>query len=112
MDDTDPLVARVTLVTRVRLGRRVLIHPGAVLGAGGTWAQDIIWANQVLAEKGVRRIGPYKVTSTMGNSVSACLATAFGSQGVNYTVTSACSTSSSGAPANSSSRTISNSSPA
>jgi 3-oxoacyl-[acyl-carrier-protein] synthase-1 len=66
---------------------------GAVLGAGGTWAQDIIWANQVLAEKGVRKIGPYKVTSTMGNSVSACLATAFGIQGVNYSVTSACSTS-------------------
>jgi 3-oxoacyl-[acyl-carrier-protein] synthase I len=66
---------------------------GAVLGAGGTWAQDIIWANQVLAEKGVRKIGPYKVTSTMGNSVSACLSTAFGVQGVSYSVTSACSTS-------------------
>jgi 3-oxoacyl-[acyl-carrier-protein] synthase-1 len=66
---------------------------GAVLGAGGTWAQDIIWANDVLKEKGVRRIGPYKVTSTMGNSVSACLATAFGIQGMSYSVTSACSTS-------------------
>jgi 3-oxoacyl-[acyl-carrier-protein] synthase-1 len=66
---------------------------GAVLGAGGTWAKDIVDSNKILDEKGVKRIGPYKVTSTMGNSVSACLATAFKIKGVNYTISSACSTS-------------------
>ncbi len=70
-------------------------HPriGAIVGAGGTWAKDIVDSNKILAEKGVKRIGPYKVTSTMGNSVSACLATAFKIKGVNYTISSACSTS-------------------
>ncbi len=66
---------------------------GAILGAGGTWSKDIVDSNQILHDKGVKRIGPYKVTSTMGNSVSACLATAFKIRGVNYTISSACSTS-------------------
>jgi 3-oxoacyl-[acyl-carrier-protein] synthase-1 len=77
------------------LTRDEISHPriGAILGSGGTWAKDLVEANQVLETKGVRRIGPYKVTSTMGNSVSACLATAFHIKGVNYTISSACSTS-------------------
>ncbi len=66
---------------------------GAILGSGGTWSKDIVDSNIILDQKGVKRIGPYKVTSTMGNSVSACLATAFQIRGVNYTISSACSTS-------------------
>jgi len=44
-------------------------------------------------EKGLRRVGPYRVTQTMGSTVSACLATPFKIQGANYSISSACSTS-------------------
>ena len=43
--------------------------------------------------KGVKRVGPYRVTRTMGSTVSACLATPFKIKGVNYSITSACATS-------------------
>lgn len=88
-------VAMTEAVEDSGLSRDAISHPriGAILGSGGTWAKDLVESNQVLETKGVRRIGPYKVTSTMGNSVSACLATAFRIQGVNYTISSACSTS-------------------
>ncbi|HET8791658.1 MAG TPA: beta-ketoacyl synthase N-terminal-like domain-containing protein, partial [Modicisalibacter sp.] len=47
----------------------------------------------VLREKGLRRVGPYRVTRTMGSTVSACLATPFKIKGVNYSISSACATS-------------------
>jgi len=43
--------------------------------------------------KGIRRVGPYRVPRTMGSSINASIATAFGITGVNYGVTSACATS-------------------
>jgi 3-oxoacyl-[acyl-carrier-protein] synthase-1 len=48
---------------------------------------------EVLKEKGIRRVGPYMVTKTMSNGVSACLATGAKIRGINYAITSACSTS-------------------
>lgn len=50
-------------------------------------------AIDILRDKGVRRIGPYRVTRTMSSTVSACLATPFKIKGVNYSVSSACATS-------------------
>jgi len=47
----------------------------------------------ILREKGLKRVGPYRVTRTMGSTVSACLATPFKIKGVNYSISSACSTS-------------------
>jgi 3-oxoacyl-[acyl-carrier-protein] synthase-1 len=46
-----------------------------------------------MRERGLRRVGPYRVTQTMGSTVSACLATPFKIKGVNYSISSACSTS-------------------
>jgi len=46
-----------------------------------------------MRERGLRRVGPYRVTQTMGSTVSACLATPFSIKGVNYSISSACSTS-------------------
>ena len=46
-----------------------------------------------MRSKGVKRVGPYRVTRTMGSTVSACLATPFKIKGVNYSITSACATS-------------------
>jgi len=66
---------------------------GLVVGSGGASTLNIVQAADILREKGVRRVGPYMVTRTMGSTNSACLATPFKIKGVNYTITSACSTS-------------------
>ena len=66
---------------------------GIVVGSGGASSSNLIEAADILREKGIKRVGPYRVTRTMGSTVSACLATAFKIKGVNYSITSACSTS-------------------
>lgn len=71
-------------------------HPrtGLVAGSGGVASSELIDATDTLREKGVRKVGPYRVTRTMASSVSANLATPFAIKGVNYSITSACATSS------------------
>jgi 3-oxoacyl-[acyl-carrier-protein] synthase-1 len=66
---------------------------GLIAGSGGASAANIVEAADGMREKGLRRVGPYRVTRTMGSTVSACLATPFKIKGVNYSITSACSTS-------------------
>ena len=66
---------------------------GIVAGSGGASSSNLTEAADILKEKGLKRIGPYRVTRTMGSTVSACLATPFKIKGVNYSITSACSTS-------------------
>ncbi len=66
---------------------------GIVMGSGGGSPKDQLESFDVMRERGIRRVGPYRVTRTMSSSVSACLATAFGIKGVNYSISSACSTS-------------------
>lgn len=66
---------------------------GLIAGSGGASTVDILESAEVLKTKGVRRVGPYRVTRAMGSTVSACLATPFKIKGVNYSITSACSTS-------------------
>ena len=70
-------------------------HPrtGLVMGSGGASSASQVEAADILRERGVKRVGPYRVTQTMGSTVSANLATAFQIKGVNYSMTSACSTS-------------------
>lgn len=69
------------------------VRTGLIAGSGGASSANIVEAADVLREKGMRRVGPYRVTRTMGSTVSACLATPFKIKGVNYSITSACSTS-------------------
>ncbi len=69
------------------------IRTGLVAGSGGASARNLVDSADTLREKGVKRVGPYRVTQTMGSTVSACLATPFKIKGVNYSITSACSTS-------------------
>jgi 3-oxoacyl-[acyl-carrier-protein] synthase-1 len=69
------------------------IRTGIVAGSGGAGCSDIIEAVDTLRAKGVRRVGPYRVTRTMGSAVSANLATALSIKGTNYSLTSACATS-------------------
>jgi 3-oxoacyl-[acyl-carrier-protein] synthase-1 len=66
---------------------------GIVAGSGGASSSNLTEAADILREKGLKRVGPYRVTRTMGSTVSACLATPFKIKGVNYSITSACSTS-------------------
>jgi 3-oxoacyl-[acyl-carrier-protein] synthase-1 len=66
---------------------------GLVAGAGGTSTSSMLEAAATLEEKGIRRVGPYMVTKTMSSGVSACLATGAKIKGVNYSISSACSTS-------------------
>jgi 3-oxoacyl-[acyl-carrier-protein] synthase-1 len=66
---------------------------GIIMGSGGASSNNQVEAADILREKGVKRIGPYRVTQTMGSTVSACLATPFKIKGVNYSISSACATS-------------------
>ncbi|MEJ2106893.1 MAG: beta-ketoacyl-ACP synthase I [Acidiferrobacteraceae bacterium] len=66
---------------------------GIIVGSGGASHANIVLTADILREKGVRKVGPYMVTRTMGSTVSANLATAFKIKGVNYSISSACSTS-------------------
>lgn len=66
---------------------------GIVAGSGGASSASQVEAADILRERGIRRVGPYRVTQTMGSTVSACLATPFQIKGVNYSISSACSTS-------------------
>ena len=66
---------------------------GIIAGSGGASSSNQIEAIDLLREKGIKRVGPYRVTQTMASTVSACLATPFRIKGVNYSIASACSTS-------------------
>ena len=73
----------------------VLSNPrvGIVAGSGGASTRTQTITADITREKGPKRIGPYAVTKTMGSTVAAILGTAFKLQGVNYSISSACSTS-------------------
>jgi 3-oxoacyl-[acyl-carrier-protein] synthase-1 len=66
---------------------------GLIMGSGGASSSNQIEAADILRNKGLRRVGPYRVTQVMGSTTSACLATPFKIKGVNYSMSSACATS-------------------
>jgi len=66
---------------------------GLIAGSGGASTENVALAVDTLREKGIRRVGPYMVPRTMSSTNSACLATPFKIRGVNYSISSACSTS-------------------
>ncbi|GAB6196256.1 beta-ketoacyl-ACP synthase I [Lysobacter xanthus] len=88
-------VAAMDAVAHAGLDPAVLRTPraGAIAGSGGGSAQWQIETGDLLKAKGVRRVGPYMVPRTMCSTVSAALATAFGIQGVSYSISAACATS-------------------
>lgn len=70
------------------------VHTGLVAGSGGPSTSNFFIAHNAVREKGSpKRMGPFMVTRCMSSTVSACLATPFRIKGVNYSITSACSTS-------------------
>lgn len=67
---------------------------GLVVGSGGPSTSNLFDANRIVLEKGApKKMGPFMVTRCMSSTNSACLATPFKIKGVNYSITSACSTS-------------------
>jgi len=67
---------------------------GLVMGSGGPSTSNFFLAHNIVVEKGSpKRMGPFMVTRCMSSTNSACLATPFRIKGVNYSITSACSTS-------------------
>ncbi|MDZ7829913.1 MAG: beta-ketoacyl-ACP synthase I [Halofilum sp. (in: g-proteobacteria)] len=66
---------------------------GLIVGSGGGSTSNLVQAADTLRERGVRKIGGFQVPKVMSSTVSACLATPFRIQGVNYTISSACATS-------------------
>ena len=69
------------------------INTGIVMGQGGPSTYQLQQAFDIAREKGVKKIGPYMVTRGMASGNSATLATPFKIKGVNYSISSACSTS-------------------
>ena len=67
---------------------------GIIMGSGGTSCASQLECADIIRTRGVKRAGPYRVTQIMGSTVSACLATPFKIKGYNYSMTSACATSS------------------
>ena len=66
---------------------------GLIMGSGGASHQNVIESADILRSKGIKRVGPYRVPRTMGSTTSACLSTLFKIKGINYSISSACSTS-------------------
>ena len=67
---------------------------GLIMGSGGPSTKNLFEAHRIVIEKGApKRMGPFMVTRGMSSTNSACLATPFRIKGVNYSITSACSTS-------------------
>jgi 3-oxoacyl-[acyl-carrier-protein] synthase-1 len=66
---------------------------GLVMGSGGPSTRAIVHAADTTREKGPRKVGPFEVPKSMSSTNSATLATPFQIKGVNYSISSACSTS-------------------
>jgi len=66
---------------------------GLIVGAGGPSTSTIVQAAQTTREKGPKRIGPFAVPKAMSSGPSATLSTWFKIRGVNYSISSACATS-------------------
>jgi 3-oxoacyl-[acyl-carrier-protein] synthase-1 len=66
---------------------------GLIAGSGGPSTANLLQAFDIAREKGPKRVGPFMVPRCMSSTVSACIATFFKIKGVNFSITSACSTS-------------------
>jgi 3-oxoacyl-[acyl-carrier-protein] synthase I len=69
-------------------------HPrtGLIIGSGGTSAENVVAAADIMRAKGLKRLSPFMVPRTMSSTVSACLTSAFRIKGLCYSISSACAT--------------------
>ena len=66
---------------------------GLIVGTGGTSTENMVAAADILRSRGARKVGPTMVPRVMASTGSACLAVAYKIKGVNYSIGSACATS-------------------
>ena len=89
-------IAMTQAIADAGLGEDDVVNPrtGLIAGSGGPSTSAMFAAHQsVLKTEATKRIGPFAVPKCMGSTISANLATAFQIKGINYSITSACSTS-------------------
>lgn len=88
-------VAMEQAIAQASLPAEMISNPrtGLIVGSGGASTENVVKATDILRERGVRKIGAFAVPKVMGSTTSACLATPFSIQGVNYSISSACATS-------------------
>lgn len=86
-------IAMQEAIAQAGLSKEQVSNPrtGLVMGTGGASPSSQVLSADTLRESGVKRIGPYMVTKTMSSTTAACLATPFEIKGVNYSMSSACS---------------------
>ena len=88
-------IAMDEAIQQSRLSPEVISNErtGLIMGSGGASNQNVVEAADILRKKGIKRVGPYRVPRAMGSTTSACLSTLFKIKGINYSISSACSTS-------------------
>ena len=88
-------VAMEQAIVDAGLEENDIINPmtGLIMGSGGPSTRTLIEAADTTRESGPKRIGPFAVPKCMSSTNSATLATPFGIKGVNYSISSACATS-------------------
>ncbi len=88
-------IAMQEAIADAKLDESLVSNPrtGLIIGAGGTSTESMLQGTNTLAERGIRRVGPYMVTKTMSSGIAAVLATGAKIKGINYSISSACSTS-------------------
>ena len=89
-------IAMQRAIADAGLPEELVSHPrtGLIAGSGGASTANLVEAADIARAKGIKRIGPYMVPRCMGSTVSACLATSFHIKGLNFSISSACATSS------------------
>ncbi|WP_108485002.1 beta-ketoacyl-ACP synthase I [Oceaniglobus ichthyenteri] len=89
-------IAMSQAIADAGLSEDQIVNPmtGLIAGSGGPSTSAMFAAHQTVLKSGAtKRIGPFAVPKTMSSTISANLATAFKIKGINYSITSACSTS-------------------
>jgi 3-oxoacyl-[acyl-carrier-protein] synthase I len=88
-------IAMQQAIVDAGLGENEISHErtGLIMGSGGPSTRTIVQAADTTREKGPRKVGPFEVPKAMSSTNSATLATPFHIKGINYSISSACSTS-------------------
>ncbi|PTX54770.1 3-oxoacyl-[acyl-carrier-protein] synthase I [Litoreibacter ponti] len=89
-------IAMTQAIADAGLSEDDVVNPrtGLIAGSGGPSTSAMFAAHQSVLNTGAtKRIGPFAVPKTMSSTISANLATSFKIKGINYSITSACSTS-------------------
>ena len=88
-------IAMKEAIQDANLNDELISNPltGLIAGAGGPSTINLLKSFDITRDKGPKRVGPFMVPKCMSSSISACLSTMFKIKGLNYSITSACSTS-------------------